>query len=406
LHSYNVDPPEIGEKNMSTTLSTDKIRLEEQYAGVAQKILRELDAMAIRIFSAMWRYGPRNLLEVSRRTNIPFTSVYHRIERIESRSGPIVELMPRLSKLGMIRIMVLATARLGCEDAVTRALTAPNLWSAIDSCEGNFTHDSVHSVPVRYVNEFADYLQHLSKTNLVSDLRIIRTGDYVPNFPDFSYYNPHRHEWSFPWADWLFEIIHAEPTSTLLDPVSYETDADKKDLLIVKELQTNARKSYSELASLLGITLYGVKYHFDKKLIPQGITTRFQFNVAPYAKEISAFHEIMLEFENAACMDKFVSTIPRLFFVIGFSKVLSQDAILLRTYLLESQLHRLFEFFSELARSNILRSYSAIRKNLQSRRTQTISYELYDERDGWKIDFQKLHGQLLELSKQFAHANA
>ena len=381
---------------MSTPLCTDKIRLEEQYAGVAQKILRELDPMAIKIFSAMWRYGPRNLLEVSRRTNIPFTSVYHRVERIESRSGPIVELMPKLSKLGLVRIVALATARLGYENAVTRALTAPNLWSAIDSCEGNFTHDSVHSVPIRYVNEFTEYLKHLSRINLVTDLRIIPTGDYVPNFPDFSYYNPYQHEWAFPWASWLSEVIDAKLRVTLLDPPSYETETDKKDLLIVKELQANARKSYSELASLLGITLYGVKYHFDKKLVPQEITSHFQFNVVPYAKEVSAFHEIMLEFENAENMNKFVSIIPRLFFVIGFSKVLEKDTILLRTYILESQLHRLFEFFSELAKAHILQSYSAIRKNLQSRRTQTISYELFDEQQGWIIDFDKHRRQLVE----------
>jgi DNA-binding Lrp family transcriptional regulator len=379
---------------MSTPLCTDKVRLEEQYSGVAQKVLRELDPMAIKIFSAMWKYGPRNLLEVSRRTNIPFTSVYHRIERIESRSGPIVELMPRLSKLGMLRIVALATARLGCEDDVTRALTAPNLWSAIDSCEGSFTHDSVHYVPIKYADEFTEYLRRLSRANLVSDLRIIPTGDYVPNFPDFSYYNPDQHEWRFPWDQWLSEISDATPTASLLDPPSYETEADKKDLLIVKELQLNARKSYSELAALLGMTLYGVKYHFDKKLSAQVIRTNFQFNVVPYAKEVSAFHEIMLEFEDAQSMQKFVSTIPRFFFVIGFSKVLKKPTILLRTYILETQLHRLFAFFSELAKINILRSYSAIRKNLQSRRTQTISYELYDEREGWKIDFEK-HGRHL-----------
>jgi DNA-binding Lrp family transcriptional regulator len=381
---------------MSTPLCTDKVRLEEQYSGVAQKVLRELDPMAIKIFSAMWKYGPRNLLEVSRRTNIPFTSVYHRIERIESRSGPIVELMPRLSKLGMLRIVALATARLGCEDDATRALTAPNLWSAIDSCEGSFTHDSVHYVPIKYADEFTEYLRRLSRANLVSDLRIIPTGDYVPNFPDFSYYNPDQHEWRFPWDQWLLEVSDATPTASLLDPPSYETEADKKDLLIVKELQLNARKSYSELAALLGMTLYGVKYHFDKKLGAQVIPTNFQFNVVPYAKEVSAFHEIMLEFEDAQSMQKFVSTIPRFFFVIGFSKVLKKPTILLRTYILETQLHRLFAFFSELAKINILRSYSAIRKNLQSRRTQTISYELYDEREGWKIDFEKHRKHLVE----------
>jgi hypothetical protein len=98
-------------------------------------------------------------------------------------------------------------------------------------------------------------------------------------------------------------------------------------------------------------------------------------------------------------MGKFVSVIPRLFFVIGFSKVLKRDAIVLRTYLLESQLRRLFAFFSELAKTDILRSYSAIRKDLQSRRTQTISYELFDDQRGWIIDFDKYRTQLELLER-------
>jgi len=354
--------------------------------------------MAVKIFSAMWKYGPRNLLEVSRRTGIPVTSVYHRIERVESRSGPVVELMPSLSRLGMVRIVALAASRLGYEDVVVNALTAPNLWSAIDSCEGSFTHDSVHSVPYRSVNEFANYLQHLSKNNLVTGLRIIPTGDYVPNFPDFSYYDASQNEWVFPWDKWLLQTIDAKPTASLVDPSSYDTSADKTDLIIVTELQLDARKSYSELAKLLGITLYGVKYHYDKKLVPQRIVTNFQFNIVPYPEEVSAFHEIMLEFENGETLQKFVSIIPRLFFVIGFSKVLKKDTILLRTYILETQLHRLFQFFSELAKANVLRSYSAIRKNLRSRRTQTISCELYDEHEGWKIDFEKHRRQLIKLT--------
>jgi DNA-binding Lrp family transcriptional regulator len=380
-------------------LCTEKVRLTEQYAGVEQKILRELDPMAIKILSAMWKYGPRNLLEISRRTGIPFTSVYHRVERIESKSGPIVYVVPKLSKIGMVRVLVLATVRLGCEDAVTRALTAPNLWSAIESCEGNFTCASTHSVPVSSLGSFTDYVSDLCQIGLVTDMKVIPLGDYVPNFPNFIYYDPSRQEWTFPWNIWLRKIFAAEPTETLCDPLSYSTDVDEKDLLIVRKLEANARKTYSELAPVLGISLYGVKYHFDKKLTPSGIVSDFQFNVVPYPKEVSALHEIMLDFDDSLSMNKFVSAIPDLFFVVGFAKVLGKNAILLRTYILESQLPRLFMFFSELAKANVLRSYSAIRKDIQSRRTQTISHELFDKEKGWMVDFDKLRRELATVGR-------
>ena len=128
---------------MATTLSTETVRLEEQYAAVEQKILKDLDSMNIKIFSAMWKLGPRNLLEVSRQTGIPFTSVYHRVERIE-REGELAYLVPRLSKLGMMRVVVLATARLGCEEAVTKALRSL-------TCGGQLAHARAPSLMTRSI---------------------------------------------------------------------------------------------------------------------------------------------------------------------------------------------------------------------------------------------------------------
>jgi len=388
-------------ESMATTLSTETVRLEEQYAAVEQKILKDLDSMNIKIFSAMWKLGPRNLLEVARQTGVPFTSVYHRIERIESKSGPLAYLVPETSKFGMMRVVVLVTARLGCEEAVTEALRLPNLWQGINLCEGTFTHDSVHMVPVQFINEFRRYMHQLAKSGLIRRYKIIPTGDYTPNFPDFNYYDPVAHEWTFPWNLWFTEIISANPKTTIDDPHGYEVLVDKKDLLIINELELNARKSFAELAPKAGISLHGVKYHFDKKLVPAGIVQNIQLNVVPYPKEVTAFHEIMLEFNSKLDMDKFHSTVPQLFFIIGSSKVLRRNAILLRTYILESQLPKLFTFFSQLAKAGVLQSYSAVRKDLKSRITQTTSCELFDDERGWTFNLEKCLQELTELKVSY-----
>jgi len=382
---------------MSSVLSTDTVRLEEQYSAVEQKILKNLDSMTIRIFSAMWKLGPRNLLEVARQTRIPFTSIYHKVERIESRSGELAYLEPKISKLGLVKVVVLASARLGFEEAVTQALKVPNLWTAINYCEGTFTHDSVHAVPFRYLNEFRKYISQLRELDLIKRFRIIMTGDYTPNFPDFNYYDPAAHEWRFTWNRWFNELVGAKASTHLDDPHSYDVLVDKKDLLIIKELQINGRKSFAELAPIAGISLYGVKYHFDKKLVPAGIVQNYQFNIVPYPKELSAIHEIMIEFNGELPMDKFYSIIPKLFFVIGTSKILGQPSILLRTYILESQLPKLFVFFSQLAKAGLVHSYSAVRKDLQSRISQTIPYELFDDNKGWSCDFERYSKELTKL---------
>jgi DNA-binding Lrp family transcriptional regulator len=389
-------------ESVISALSTDTVRLEEQYAADEQRVLKDLDSMNIKIFSAMWKLGPRNLLEVSRHTGIPFTSVYHRIERLESKvDGPLAHIIPKVSKLGMMRVVVLVTARLGCEDAVTHALKLPNLWASVNSCEGTFTHDSVHYVPVQYISEFRNYVHKLAETGLIKRFRILVTGDYIPNFPDFSYYDAAHHEWRFTWDQWFTEIADGTSTVSIDDPSSYEIVTDKKDILIIKELEKDARKSFSELAPVAGISLHGVKYHFDKRLAPAGILKGYQFNVVPFPKEVSAFHEMMLEFNSKLDLDKFYSVVPRMFFIIGISKIPKRNAILIRTYILNSQLPKLYALFSQLAKAGMLQSYSVIRKDLRSRVSQSVSYELFDENKGWTCDFDKCLMDLDKLSANY-----
>ena len=377
-------------------LKTETVGLLDQYKGT-REIIRQLDSTNIRILSAMWKYGPRNLLEVSRRIGMPFTSVYHRVARIEAKSKDIVFLVPEVSKLGLVRIVVLAEATPSHEREVTEALKAPNLWRSIGYCEGTFTHASIQLVPLMYVREFKSYIQELANRNLITRFEIIYTGDYVANFPDFEYYDPATSQWRFDWEGWLAVLTKDGTSEIVSDPEDYPVTVDKKDLLIIKELEKDGRKSFSDIAPLIGTTLQGVKYHYDEKLLPSGIAKHFQFKVMPFPIEISAYHEIMLEFNTKKDLEKFCSLVPRLFFVVGEAKVLRRNALMVQTYMLESQLPKMRSFFSEMTRAGILKSYSGVRLDWGSRETQTISYELFDEEKGWVVDFVKCTDEISRL---------
>ena len=379
-------------------LGTEKVRVADAFKAVRQ-VAKELDSTNIKILSAMWKFGPRNLLEVSRRTGIPFTSVYHRMGKLEAKSGRVAYLIPQVSKLGMARVVVLVTAKAGSEERVLAALKIPNFWWSINPCEGNFTHHSVHAVPAKFIQDFRAYIRHLSKIGLITQYRIITTGEQYPNFPNFRYYNPSANEWKVPWGLWLKALSRVTPTKVIDDPESYAVLAGRKDLVIVKELEKNARRRFADLAPIVGITLQGVKYHYDKILVPKGIVQNFAFDVYPYPIEVSAYHEIMLEFTNQRNMNKFFSLVSELFFVLGASKVLRKNSLLIRTCILQSQLLNMFAFFSEMAKSGILDSYSSVRLNFAGRETQTISYELFDDHKGWVFDLKHALSDLRKLAK-------
>ena len=102
----------------------------------------------------------------------------------------------------------------------------------------------------------------------------------------------------------------------------------------------------------------------------------------------------MLEFNNKKDLDKFFSLIPRLFFVLGAAKVLRQNTLMVQTWMLTSQLPKLFAFFSHMAKAGLLKAYSSVRMDWASRQTQSISDELYDDEKGWNVDFEKCSAEL------------
>lgn len=379
-------------------LATERVRLTDWHRRF-REIMKQLDQTNIKIISTMWKYGPRNLLEVSRRTEIPFTSVYHRVAKLENNSKfGFVALVPKLSKLGMTRVVVLVTAAPGLEDMVTETLKIPDWWRSVQRSEGNFTHVSTNSVPAKFLGEFKTYLRRLSDLNLVTQLKIIQTGEYIPNFPSFNHYDPRLNQWTFNWKIWLSKLAK-KPSRTIEDPQSYATVVDKNDLLIVKELEKNGRRSFADLAPILKMTLQGVKYHYDRKLVSNGIVDHFCYDVLPFPIEVSAYHEIQLNFTSNRAMNSFYSLIPDLFFILGVSKVLRKEALMVRSYILQNQTASMFSFLSAMARSGILETYSSVRLDLAHRETQTISNELFDTEKGWTFDLKKSLSELSKLAR-------
>lgn len=380
---------------MLITLESEYVQFPNYFKGITETE-KQLDPTNIKILTAMWKHGPRNLLNISRKTRLPFTSVYHRVAKLEEKSGRVAYVMPETSKLGLVRIVVLAAARTGSEEVVTKALQLPNMWRFVNPCEGTYTHLSAHAVPRKHLKDFNRYLRKLVETGVITDFKVIQTGDSRPNFPDFRYYNPTSMRWSFQWDHWMSGIKKQKPDKTIEDPLGYQMLLDRKDLLIVKELEKNARRSLTDMVPILEMSLPAVKNRYDK-LQSTGVIQHYALDVHAFPVEISAYHELMLEFTTTRNMNRFYSFLNQLPFILVVAKVIQRNALLVRTYIPETQLMNMFTFFSELANAGILASYSLLRLNFAGRRTQTISYELYDDKSGWMFNLQKCTAQLSKL---------
>ena len=378
-----------------TLLKTELVRFDNYYERVFEAS-NMLDSLNVRILECMANVGPRNLLEVSRHTRIPFTTVYHRVNKLEKRIGRVAQLLPSYSKLGLACLVVIAKARSAAEEHLTKALALPNYWSSVTRCEGGFTHHSVQCVPVEHLTSFDRYLKQLSRNSLIDNMQVIRVGDILPLNLNFQYYNSVDRTWSFTWDKWFEKLIRFKAIGRIDDPGNYTRIADKHDLFIVKELQKNARARLAGLARIMGMTLPGVKYHYDR-IVARGVCKHFWIEVFPCPIEVSAVYDVMLDFPSRESMNKFFSFANNLFFFIDVTKVIGKNSLLMRAHIPEMQVSNMFQFLSELAGRRALTSYSALRLRFETRASQTISYELFDEKKGWIFDYAKCAAELKKI---------
>ena len=361
-------------------LKAETVRIADSYGGI-REILKQLDPTNIKILTTMAKLGPRNLLDVARHCGIPFTTVHHRIAQIEAKSKQIGIVIPSVARIGMVRLVVLAAAAAGEERDVTEALKLPNLWRAIERCEGAFTHHTVQIVPRALLKSFKEYVARMAEMNMLKSYRILATGDSVSNFPDYSSYNTNTGEWTFDWDGWMRELNDGKPpTRSIADPDEESVvDIDKIDLQIIEEFEKNARVNFTDVARALNVSPQAVKHRYDSKLVPSGLMNAIQFDVHPYPVEMAAWHDVMLQFTSSEAMNKFFSLVEKLFFVFTVSKVLRQNALFVRTNTLHTQVAQMFDFFSQMAKRGLIESYSAVRLHMGTRDMQTISSELFDD---------------------------
>jgi DNA-binding Lrp family transcriptional regulator len=380
-------------------LIAETVRVFDEFActnNEIREVSKQLDPTNIKILSTMAEVGPRNLLEVSRFTGIPFTTIYHRISKIESKSGRVVSLIPTVAKLGMVRLVVLIASKPGLEDTVTQALRIPNYWRVIERCEGAFTHHSIQTVPVKFLKAFKDYISTMYAMNLIKSFRIIQTSDSYPIFPDFSSYNSASGEWTFHWDEWMNYLTMRTATKAIQDQQGEPISVAKVDVEIISYLEENGRMNFADIAKKINASPQAVKYHYDNRLVPGGAVGQFQFDVVPYPVELSAYHEFMLEFADSSAMNRFFSLAKKLFFVVHVSKALRKPTLIVRTLMINSHVESMFAFFSEMVNVGVLTSYSAVRLNMNSRLRQSISCELFDDGEGWKWD---VYNVLLALNR-------
>lgn len=373
----------------------------DEYFDKIHRIISVLDEENIKIITTMKKFGPRNLQQVSRKSKVPYPTVYTRVNKLEGEKLLDTWTYPNFSKIGMARAMVYITPAPGRELLAKEGLKVSGYWLRIIRCSGECNgFYSLHSVPSENRQDFEQYLEQLVVSGLASEYRIFWLGEVAINIPNFEYFDLKKKTWRFNWPLWL-KMFRDESRMPKVDEREQgKVNFDKKDLLILKELMKNARKKLSEFAELIGVTLPAAKYRFDN-IVKKGLIQDYVIQILPYAPEISDLFEVRLDFRDENVLTANEKILGRLPFVMQYSRIRGSNSISVRVYLLRSETNNLLTMLSALVRRKILDRFSYVVLVPTTIESQTFSYEYFNNESGWHYDNREYLGTLRKLLSSF-----
>jgi len=322
----------------------------DEYFDRIHRITSLLDEENIKIISAMKKYGPRNLQHISRKSGVPYPTVYTRVTKLEGEGLLQTWASPDHSRIGLARGVVLLTPVPGRELLAREALKIPGYWLRIIRCSGEINgYYSLQAIPSNNRQDFEQYLDQLIASGIATSYRIFWLGDFRSKIPNFEYYDSKKKAWKFEWKTWLKfspDEKHSEHANeTMVDKVSF----DKNDLLILKELEKNARKKLSEFAQMIGVTLPAAKYRFDN-IVKKGLVQDYVIDILPYAPDVSELYEIRLDYPDENHLVAREKWLQRLPFVLNYSRIRGANSITARMYMPRGEVNNLITLLSSWVR--------------------------------------------------------
>ncbi len=351
--------------------------------------------------NAMREHGPRNLQQIARKTGIPPPTVRLRVSKLEGQGILHTWIWPDYSKVGLQKTMVVLAPAAGKEVLAREALKIPGYWLRIIRCLGDCNgYYSLHAIPDSKRQEFEQYLDQLVSSGVASSYRIFWLGETHSPLPNFEYYDTQKKTWKFDWLKWLESMSRSRDARASPKPPPSAPPFDKKDLIILKELEKNGRMRMVGLAKLLGVTLPAVKYRFDN-LVKRGFVVEYVIDVLPYAMEVSELLEVRLDFADEEHFENAMRIVGTLPFVKSFSTLKARSSLSLRAYLPRAEMNNFLQFLSALTRRGVLDGFYLLILEPMSIQAQTLGYKAYSDDLGWHYDNREHIRELRNLTGKF-----
>ncbi len=223
------------------------------------------------LLRALIAMGPRNLAAVARSLNMPEETVRYKLRKFYER-GLVFSVFVDLSRLGLKPYYAELRFSPRWRPSAGQLLQSMYGYSYISYYTGYLTGSymaAYFSMPYGAGGHLRRLLDEMAEMGILEEYRLRPAAwvSYKGVDPDF--FDPDAGEWDVDWS-------RVKPLEALPERVDYPDEPppaefDYYDLLIVSELQQDARIAVAEMAERTGANEKTLAYHFNRHVVENGI---------------------------------------------------------------------------------------------------------------------------------------
>lgn len=369
---------------------TERGELASPTAGEGRRVFGELlrpfyslDKTDLDIIEGIRTNGPGNIAAIARQLGVAPSTVSRRLENMMDNLS--LQIMANLAydKLGMRRVALDIEPSPEDEDEVMRKILSVGYCFQSFKLLGNIGYHVGFKIPERFITSYQSLFNGLRNLYSVRRLSIHMLGNIAGVGPSFDGYDPEGKRWQLGWDELKSRLTEAEPIE-IKDPEVQETKVDRTDLVILFSLESDARTSLSEIASLAGVSVPTISDRL-KRLVSRGFILNYVCNLLLFPGEDSRLLRLILDFPSEREMSTFAAGLLETPFLLSFQKEVGRNTLFVRSYVPNKDFTPFSELLGDLMREGILRDFTISELNPRSEYTAKISPKLLGPDSQWEF---------------------
>jgi DNA-binding Lrp family transcriptional regulator len=333
----------------------------------------------LKMIETLALYSPRNMTEISRKLQLPAETLRKKVKRLYSQTFLRFNINVQHATLGLRKAIVLAEAIPGYEATLLEALKINDFWISVSRCYGMFDGCvGIFAIPFESCDLFEHFVDEVKRVSLARNTQIFWSDYFHSVHLRSNWFDQKTENWNFNWEEWIKETKKANPSPSLLEPVSFHVQADKIDILILKELEKDARISFKRLAEKIGISPQLTRYHYYGHVIRGGFLKDFEVGFLHFG-ENSLFSFFIFSFDKLEKLEKFASSLKDKPFAKALGKISDKNQLYGYLYLPKSEFRNFLDALSELVRSGFLETYEYAIQDLANSSRATIPFQCFKD---------------------------